>query len=319
VDLDGDGRLDIIVACLGSFFPSDEPVGRVVWLRGQDDGRFEPVTLLRNVGRVADVQAADFNGDGKLDLVVAEFGWRRIGAIHLLENRTTDWSQPQFASRVLDDRHGTIHVPVADLNGDGKPDFVALISQEHETVVAFLNDGRGGFRKETIFTGPHPGYGSSGIQLADLDGDGDLDVVYTNGDLLGKPYVLRPYQGIHWLENRGSYPFVHHHLTDMMGVQRAVVADVDGDKDLDILAVSYLPTVEFPRDELDLDAVLLLEQTTKGTFVRRPLATKTCDHFTCATGDLFGTGRPALVIGNFYATRERPLSGSITVWSDSPK
>ena len=150
VDLDGDGNMDILVACLGQFFPTDEKVGSVLWLRGRGDGTFEPITLLRDVGRVADVQAADFLGTGKLDLVVAEFGWRQTGNILLLENRTTDWAKPSFTKHVLDDRHGSIHVPVADLNGDGKPDFVALISQEHETVVAFLNEGGGKFRKETI-------------------------------------------------------------------------------------------------------------------------------------------------------------------------
>jgi FG-GAP-like repeat len=316
VDLDGDGNIDIIVACLGQFFPTDEKVGSVVWLRGRGDGTFEPTTLLRDVGRVADVQAADFHGNGKLDLIVAEFGWRQTGSILLLENRTTDWSKPQFVPRVLDDRHGTIHVPVADLNGDGRPDFVALISQEHETVVAFLNEGGGKFRKEVIYAAPHPAYGSSGIQLVDLDGDGDLDVLYTNGDVLDKPFLLKPYHGVHWLENCGRYPFTHHRLADMPGVMRAVAADVDGDGDMDIIAVSYLPAEEFPRrNELDLDAVLWLEQTTKGTFVRRPLETKSCDHFTCAIGDLMGDGRPSLVVGNFWSTKQRPMKDAISIWS----
>src|SRR5262245_37126406 len=81
VDLDGDGNLDVIVACLGCFFPSNALVGSVVWLRGSADGTFTAVPLLEGVGRVADVQAADFNGDGKLDLVVAVFGWRKTGEI----------------------------------------------------------------------------------------------------------------------------------------------------------------------------------------------------------------------------------------------
>jgi hypothetical protein len=319
VDLDGDGHMDGLVACLGHFFPSDEKAGSVVWLRGRGDETFQPITLLHDVGRVADVQAADFRGTGKLDLVVAEFGWREVGSILLLENHTTDWKRPRFVPRKLDDRHGAINIAVADLNGDGKPDFVALISQEHETVVAFLNEGGGTFRKETIYTAPHPAYGSSGIQLADLDGDGDLDVLYTNGDVLDRPFVLKPYHGIHWLENRGRYPFAHHRLADMPGVTRAVAADVDGDGDLDVLAVSYLPAEEFShRDELDLDAVLWLEQTARGTFVRRPLETKTCDHFTCVAGKLKDEARPSLVVGNFWSTGQRPVRDLLTIWSPLP-
>src|SRR5438034_1124840 len=225
VDLDGDGIKDVLVANLGSFPPTDARCGSVVWLRGGKDGRFTPITLLDGVGRVADVQAADFRGVGKLDLVVAAFGWRKTGEVIYLENQTTDWSHPAFVPHVLDDRHGAIHVPVGDINGDGRPDFVALLSQEHETIVAFLNEGNGRFRKETIYAGPHPAYGSTGIQLVDLDGNGTLDVLYTNGDSMDKPHVLKPYHGVQWLENQGRFPFVHHPIAPMHGVHREVVDD----------------------------------------------------------------------------------------------
>ena len=65
--------------------------------------------------------------------------------------------------RELDARTGAIHAPVADLDRDGRPDFVAIFAQHYETVVAFLGDGKGGFRKETIDEAPHPSWGSSGL------------------------------------------------------------------------------------------------------------------------------------------------------------
>ncbi len=317
VDLDGDGVKDVIVANLGNFTPTNEKCGSVVWLRGTADGKFVPVTLLSGVGRVADVQAADFRGVGKLDLVVAAFGWRSTGEIIYLENQTTDWSKPKFVPHVLDDRHGTIHVPVADLNGDGKPDFVALISQEHETIVAFLNEGGGRFRKETIYAGPHPAYGSSGIQLVDMNGDGRLDVLYTNGDTLQPPYLLRPYHGVQWLENRGTFPFVHHPIAPLYGAMRAVAADFTGRGRPDVVAVSYLPAADFPeRESRKLDAVVLLEQTAPGTFVRHSLETVTCDHMTCVAGDLYGDGRTHLVTGNFTIDRQHELPEAVTVWKN---
>ena len=92
---------------------------------------------------MGDVQVADFNGDRRLDLVVAAFGWRDTGEILTLENQTKDWSNPVLVARVVDSRHGAISVPVADLNGDHRPDFMALVGQEHETVVAYLNQGDG--------------------------------------------------------------------------------------------------------------------------------------------------------------------------------
>jgi hypothetical protein len=314
VDLDGDGIPDVLVANLGNFLPTDARCGSVLWLRGLGGGRFEPHTLLEGVGRVADVQAADFRGTGKLDLVVAVFGWRNTGEVLYLENQTTDWNKPVFVPRVLDDRHGAIHVPVGDLNGDGKPDFVALISQEHETIVAFLNEG-GGFRKETVFTGPHPGYGSSGIQLVDLNGDGRLDVLYTNGDSLDPPPLLKPYHGIQWLENRGRFPFEPHPLTAMYGAMRAVAGDFTGKGRKDIVAVSFLPDDDFPRrKELQLDATILLEQTGPGEFVRHSLETIRCDHFTCAAGDIDNDGTLQLVTGSAYSPAADKRSPAITIW-----
>lgn len=318
VDLDGDGRKDIIVADLGYFTPTNERLGKVIWLRAQADGTFTPVTLLEGVGRVADVQAADFNGDGKLDLVVAVFGWRETGAILYLENQTSDWSQPRFVPHVIDERHGAIHVPVADLNGDGKPDFVGLISQEHEAVVAYLNEGGGRFRKATLHAAPHPVWGYSGMQLADLDGDGDLDVLLTNGDVLQEPYLVKPYHGIDWLENKGNLRFEHHHLVSMPGVMRAVAADVDGDGRKDVIAVAFLPAERFPqRREKNLSSVILLRQTTPGRFVRHTLESITCEHLTCAAGDIFGDGRTHFVTGNFSITPSPAIRDAVTLWRNA--
>jgi hypothetical protein len=316
VDLDGDGIKDILVADLGSFTPTDDRVGRVVWLRGERDGTFTPFTLLRDVGRVADVEAADFRGVGKMDMVVGVFGLQKEGDIRYLENRSPDRDHPMFESRTLDERHGTIHVPICDLHGDGRKDFVALISQEYETVVAFLNDGKGHFEKKTIYTGPHPAYGSSGIEVVDMNGDGLPDVLYTNGDVLDKPYLLKPYHSVQWLENpgRGQFPWVHHPLTPMYGVHRAVAADFCGDGRMDVAAVCFLPQVGFPRrDELKPDSFIILQQTAPGRFERHALETTSCDHVTCAAGDVYGTGRMDVVVGNFGPDKDAP---AITIWKN---
>lgn len=314
VDLDRDGIPDVLAACLGSFFPTDEAVGGLVWLRGREDGSFAPFTLLKGIGRTADVRAADFDGDGQTDILVAEFGWNAIGGIRLLRNRTQDWSRPTFDMTTVDPRTGCARVSVADLDADGRPDFVALLCQEHEAVVAFLNRADGGFRRETIFAAPHPGYGSSAIDLADIDGDGDMDVAYGNGDVLQQPFVLRAYQGVAWLENEGGFPFTHHRLADLPGVHGLAAADVEGDGDIDIVASSYVPAEELNPEALDLTSLLLLEQTGPGAFARRRLETKTCNHFTVAVGDPRGEGRPTIVVGNFYSTTRRPIDRMIDLW-----
>lgn len=314
VDLDGDGITDLLVANLGSFPPTDELCGSVVWLQGNRDGTYTPHTLLSGVGRVADVRAADFRGTGKLDLVVAVFGWRKVGEILLLENHTTHRDSPKFIPRTLDRRHGAIHTVVADLNKDGKPDIVALLAQEHETVVAFINEGQGQFRQEIIFTAPDPCYGSSGIDVVDLDGDGHLDVLYTNGDVMDPPFFLKPYHGIRWLENRGTFPFTEHLLAPMYGVHRAVATDLSDSGRLDIVAVSLLPEHAFASNQRkESDSVIILEQVSRGKFVRHTLEKGEANHVTCAVGDVWGRQRQDIIIGNFGNT---PDVSPVSIWKN---
>jgi hypothetical protein len=73
---------------------------------------------------------------------VAAFGYNTTGNISVLENKTTNYAQPQFVSQVIDPRHGSIHVIPTDLNHDGHLDFVALLAQEYETVIAISTVAR---------------------------------------------------------------------------------------------------------------------------------------------------------------------------------
>jgi hypothetical protein len=74
-DLNGDGLRDLLVGGLGEFLPADHAKGAVFWLPGRGASKFGAL-WFDGWPRVADVQAADFNGDGRLDLAVAAFGWR---------------------------------------------------------------------------------------------------------------------------------------------------------------------------------------------------------------------------------------------------
>lgn len=317
VDLDNDGYTDLIVANLGSLRPSNNTDGQVIWLRRDPNSdTYEPRILLGGVGRVADVQAADFDGDGDLDLIVASFGWRKVGALLYLENKTKDWDQPKFVTHVLEQKTGCIHVPVADLNGDGRPDFVALFSQEHEQIIAFINQGAGSFREEVLFAASDPAYGSTGIQLVDFDGDGDIDVLYTNGDSMDS-MIIKPYHGVQWLENTGELPFRYHHIATLPGVHRAIAVDLDGDGDLDVVASSFLPNALF--SDRHSDALIWLENN-DGQFLRHVLEKELCDHPTLDIADCDGDGRPDIIVGNFSGEglngppQGPPMRHVLSVW-----
>ena len=319
VDLNGNGEPDLVVADLGSFKPTDHNQGRVVWLPDVNVEKTEQevIVLVEGRGRVADVQPADFDGDGDTDLVVAEFGWHKTGRVFWLQNDGTE-TAPKFEVRVLDRRSGAVHVAVKDLNRDGHPDIVALISQEFEVIEAFLNRGDGTFEMQLVHAANDPSFGSSGIQLIDLDGDGDEDVLYANGDTFDS-MLLKPYHGIQWLENTGGFPFVPHRLTSMPGVHRALAGDLDGDGDLDIVAGALLPSANSEEAvSLKLDSLIWLEQREPGTFVRHAIETANCVHATLELADFDGDGDLDIATGSF---RDRGSSdqNSATLWWNEPR
>lgn len=298
-DLDGNGIDDLLIADLGSFLPEDHDHGKVVWIPDGTSGTpREAVTILDHVGRVAEVQVGDFDGDGRTDVVVGEFGWHKTGSLRILLNHLSTDGSITFNQILLDDRPGTIHALPTDINQDGRLDLIALISQEHEKVVAYINTPDG-FTKSSLYEAPDPSWGSSGIFLTDFDNDGDTDILYTNGDSFDS-YLIKPYHGVWWLENQGSMPYATHHLTAMPGVHRAIPADMDLDGDLDVVVASMLPVDALRGHDIDkFHAIAWLERRSAGEFLRHVIEYGRPDYATMAVGDLDGDGRPDIVAGVF--------------------
>lgn len=312
-DLDQDGNIDLVVADIGEFNADDSDLGRVVWLRRQPDSdKYKSIVLAEGLSRVSDVRPGDFDSDGDIDLIVAVFGWRNSGRIIMLEN--TDRNEqgiPNFETREIDPRHGPVHVPPVDVNGDGHLDFVALISQDHESVEAFINDGKGNFSKQVIWAAPDPAYGSSGIELVDMDQDGDLDVLYTNGDSFDRG--PKPYHSIQWLENQGAYPYEHHHLCTMPGVLNAKAADFDQDGDMDVVACALLAKpVNEKLSTLDLSSVVMLTQTEPGKFEPSKVEGRSHHHISLEIGDFNGDQRTDIAVGTFL--REGGENPDLIMW-----
>ncbi len=321
-DLDQDGKQDYVVAELASLRSEDHRRGAVVWLRPQDEMQdpsnpqhesWDISFLASNLGRVADAQPFDADLDGDLDILVGEFGHFRTGGICLLENVGMNEGKPTFKKHGLDDRHGTIQIIPWRLPGSAKPGFVALISQEYEVVEFFRQATNLTFSREGVFAACDPAFGSSGMQATDMDQDGDLDLLYSNGDTFGSAYI-KPYHGIHWLENRGVFPFVQHRLTDMIGVQRALAADLDDDGDQDVIAVGLMPenlraNEQIPRH----DSIVLLEQQAPGKFVRFSLERGNFVHAAIDVADMDGDGDLDLSVGNLQGLSGEPLPW-LTIW-----
>ncbi|HUG12032.1 MAG TPA: VCBS repeat-containing protein [Opitutaceae bacterium] len=311
VDMDGDGDLDLLVACMGEVFPNSSKIGSVVILENDGHQNFTKRVLIDQVARVTDVRAGDFNGDGKLDLAVAQFGYDQ-GEIRWMEN-LGDW---QFKSHNLLNLSGTINVCVADMTGNGKLDIVALVSQQWEEIHLFENDGRGNFTNKIIFGSTNEDYGSSGISLCDLNRDGRPDVLYTNGD--GFAYAepgARPWHGLQWLENRGDGFFRFRRIGNLAGAYSPVGIDLDGDGATDILCTSGFNDWSKP------EATSLVAFMNDGheQFIPHVLAYAPTQLISCAAADLDGSGQPSLVTGGFYSYPPFENMSRITLWRPAQK
>jgi hypothetical protein len=262
--------------------------------------------LAEHVARVTDVRAANFLGhpDGRLDLAVGQFGYDQ-GEIRWMEN-LGNW---EFKSRQLLDASGTIHTPVADYNGDGRPDFVALVSQDAEETRLFLNRGHGEFGDEVIWKSPNPEWASSGMDVCDLNRDGRPDLIYANGDGFNGIVSTPPWHGLQWLENTVA-GFRYHRIGNMPGCFSPACVDLDGDGHNDIVTVSCF------NDWKDPAAVSLMAWMNDGAqnFTSVPLAHEPISLVTVAAGDLDGDGIPELVTGGFHIYTPEAGISRLTLW-----
>lgn len=309
VDIDGDGDLDLLVACMGEVFPNNDKIGSIVILENDGHQHFTKHVIIDHVARVTDVRAGDFNRDGKIDLAVAQFGYDQ-GEIQWMEN-VGDW---HFKGHNLLNLSGTINVCVADFNGDGTPDIAALVSQQWEEIYLFENDGQGGFSNKILFGSTNEDFGSSGISVCDLNRDGRPDILYTNGD--GFAYAdpgKRPWHGVQWLENRGNGSFGYHRIGNLAGAFSPVGVDLNGDGAMDVVAVSGF------NDWKDPKAIALAAFMNDGkmNFTLHVLAHEPTQLMTCAAGDLDGSGKISLVTGGFYSYPPFDHMSRLTLWRSS--
>ncbi len=308
VDLDRDGDLDIAVASMGVLFPNNAKIGAVIVL--ENDGRqsFTRRVLVDQVARVSDVRAGDLDGDGDLDLSVAQFGYDQ-GETRWMEN-LGGW---RFESHVLQTLSGAINAEIADVDGDRDLDIVSLVSQEWEEIYVFVNDGHGAFTPTRVFGASNEDFGSSWISLADLDRDGDVDVIYSNGDAFDyAPPTGRGWNGLQWLENRGDVRFVYHRIGDFSGASSPQAADLDGDGDTDIAVVSAYNNWEKP----DAQSLAWFENDGKMGFTLHPLATSPTHLITLAVGNLDGDSRPDLITGGMHMSYPYDRMSRVTVWTN---
>jgi N-acetylneuraminic acid mutarotase len=226
-DFNRDGNLDLAVTEYG-FNISFQLEGELAIFFGNGDGTFRPGPVYP-LTQPYDITVADFNGDGFLDLAVADNGANLVRVF--MGNGDGTFAPPvnrygPAAERVL----------AVDLNGDGHPDLAVLAycaaqlkTCPHGAVEVFLNDGRGSFGAPRFF---RVAVGPDGVAAADLNHDGKMDLVVANNNF-ESPSVISVLLG----RGDGTFePAVNYNAG--AGPAGVAIADLNGDGNLDVVVAN---------------------------------------------------------------------------------
>jgi len=288
-DIDGDGNLDLVVGTgqSGIYLPPTNGLGIIMILMGNGDGTFRGAPVYPHAaggGLHGAFAAGDFNNDGNID--VLSIASQQGGGLLLLTGNGKGTLTPQTINTSV----GTSFVAAADINGDGKLDAVTLTSTTDNSgnvnlaLVTLKGNGDGTFATPVSYPvgTPSPNGFFPDLALGDTRATGKPDaVLYENGSL----YLL---------ENNGTGTFATPVLVDTEnGFQALAVADVNGDGNADIVAVTSTPV----NPTTTTNSLLVYLSQGNGTFAAPvTVAASLTDAADMIVADVNKDGKPDIVL-----------------------
>lgn len=217
VDFEGDGDSDLV----GAGAVCDDVR---LWINSGDAlPTWTEVLIAESFDGAVDVHAADIDADGRIDVAAVAYDGDELAWWRALGGSPPTWEEQSIATGF----DGAHCVCIADIDDDGDGDVVAVAYFEHD-VIFYRNDGGSPVLWTRIAI--DTGYAwVSDVRVADLDGDGDRDVLASGYDA-GR---------LTWWENGdgSGTQWVEHLIVDSYaGAWPIVPHDMDGDGDLDILS-----------------------------------------------------------------------------------
>ena len=263
-DFNGDGIEDLAVVSLSG----------LGILLGNGNGTFQKLVNIRDAFGNA-LAVADFNGDGKLDLVVGD---GQFATLDLLLGNGNGTFQPGVA---LPPAGNPLSLAVADLNNDGKPDLIVATGSDDQ-ILTILNKGNGTFGTPEAFTVP----GATTLAIGDFNGDGKVDVACASLVNGAAALVLLLGEGNGQL---ASPAFIVSEGSPT-GVAAVATGDFNGDGHLDLVAV---------RTTLGNNETLVLLGNGDGTF-QAPTAYAMAGPVLLGAADFTGNHKTDILAANAF-------------------
>ncbi len=187
-DIDGDGDLDLACGYLGN---TDNPQNprEVVWFENPGDGSdyWKHHYIGETLHAVDRVECADLDGDGRMDICVAEErypGLEPDGSLWVYLQGKDRWERKKIVTQ-----YSMNNLDTADIDQDGDID---LITSEHKgpdlSLQIWQNDGRANFSLAEVDRGKESHLGA---KTYDMDRDGDLDIVSIGWDRYNYVHLWR--------------------------------------------------------------------------------------------------------------------------------
>lgn len=290
VDLEITGD-NLYLTLLGSYTPSDELDGKLLKMGDPTKGRTEIQEVITGMPRSPATVLADINHDGRMDFVNCGYG-NILGRLAWYESK----ADGTYVEHPIIERPGAGSVRVYDFNKDGWPDLLVGMAQAREGIYVCLNDHHGNFEINPIAE-MHPAWGLATIELADVDGDGQMDILACNGDngdFTDHLPPMRPYHGLRIYHNEGNGKFKETFFMPINGCYKAMVADFDLDGDPDIAVISFYPDYRHSPQE----SFIYLENVGPWQYRASSFDASISGRWiTMDVGDLDGDGAPDIVLG----------------------
>jgi hypothetical protein len=261
--------------------------------------------LLQGLNRPIGLVSANLDGEAGDELISSEFGFKVGGmSVWKLEKGV-------YKKYVLNPQTGATKSIVRDFTGDGKPDILALFAQGDERILLYENQGGLKFKEKQLLRFPSI-YGSSSFDVVDIDGDKDLDMVYTAGDNADFTTVLKPYHGMYIFENTGGFAFKQKAFFSQNGATKVMPGDFDGDGDADLISIALFPDVAARPGE----GAMYFENK-KGTFVPMTLPIQHLGRWSVMdVADMDGDGDLDVALGS-HAVAKFPQGGFDPQWKQA--